>query len=96
MPPISWTKMYPGTRRQGKSPRAAKATLTTGLRCAPDTAPMNRITAITVRPGALTAAARLICPWLWAWTTPAPAPASTSMNVPSASANRRRGSRAPL
>ena len=46
-----------------KSPRRANPTVTAGFRCAPLTAPMNKITAITVRPGAATAAARLICPF---------------------------------
>ena len=65
--------MYPGTRLQGKSPRAAKAMLTAGLRCAPETAPMNRITAITMRPGATTAAVGETEPGTTAFTTVAPA-----------------------
>ena len=52
--------MYPGTRRQGKSPRSENATLTAGLRWAPDTLPMKRMIAITISPGATTAAVRLI------------------------------------
>ena len=52
--------MYAGTRRHGKSPRTANARLTAGLRCAPETAPINRMTAITVKPGATTAADKLI------------------------------------
>ncbi len=31
-----WAAMYSGTRRQGKSPRSAKAMLTAGLRWAPE------------------------------------------------------------
>ena len=54
--------MYPGTRFHGKSPRAANASDTAGFRCAPDTAPMNRMIASTINPGATTAAARLIWP----------------------------------
>ena len=54
--------MYPGTRCHGKSLRRANAILTTGLRCAPETFPMNRMIAITIRPGATTAAVRLIVP----------------------------------
>ena len=54
--------MYPGTRCHGKSLRRANAILTTGLRCAPETFPMNRMMAITIRPGATTAAVRLIVP----------------------------------
>jgi hypothetical protein len=38
----------------------AKARETTGLRWAPETAPMNRMIAMTMRPGATTAAGRLI------------------------------------
>ena len=34
--------------------------LTAGLRCAPDTRPMNKMIAITISPGATTAAVRLI------------------------------------
>ena len=54
--------MYPGTRLQRKSPRTANASDTAGLRCAPETAPMNRMIASTIKPGATTAAARLIWP----------------------------------
>src|ERR1700735_4131313 len=80
-------------RRHGKSPRTANATLTAGFRCAPETVPMNRITAITINPGAVTAAPRPIAPWVKAFTTGAPAPASTSRNVPNSSENSRRHSR---
>ena len=52
--------MYPGTLHHGKSPRNANAMLTAGLRCAPDTRPMNKMIAITINPGATTAAVRLI------------------------------------
>jgi hypothetical protein len=58
--PASWTTMYPGTLRHGKSRRRAKARLTAGLRWAPETLPMNRMIAITMRPGATTAAVRLM------------------------------------
>src|SRR5262245_23675809 len=51
---------------------------------------MNRMIAITVSPGAVTAALRPIAPLLLASTTAAPAPASTRKNVPRASANSRR------
>ena len=80
--PRSWAPMYPGTRFQGKSPRAAKAILTAGLRWAPETAPMNRMMAMTMRPGATTAATRSTPPKLTAETTPAPAATVTSRNVP--------------
>ena len=84
--------MYPGTRCHGKSPRSANAMLTAGLRCAPDTLPMNRMIAITISPGATTAAVRLIvfgkaCPIM-----PPPAATSTRKNVPRNSENRRRHS----
>ena len=46
---------------------------------------MNRMIAITISPGATTAAARLICPW--PCRMPPPAATSTSMNVPSSSEN---------
>lgn len=52
--------MYPDTRRQGKSPRRPNATLTAGLRCAPDTLPMNNMVARTIKAGATTAAVRPI------------------------------------
>jgi hypothetical protein len=48
--------MYAGTRFQGKSPRAANARLTAGLRCAPETVPMNRMMAATMSAGATTRA----------------------------------------
>src|SRR5665213_3323195 len=64
--------------------------LTTGLRWAPDTAPINRMTANTVKAGAVTAAARPICPCERAPTTPAPAATITSRNVPNSSLNNRR------
>jgi hypothetical protein len=52
---------------------------------------MNRMIAITIRPGATTAAARLILPW--PCRMPPPAATSTSMNVPSSSENSLRHSR---
>ena len=52
---------------------------------------MNKMIAITIRPGATTAAARLICPL--ACKSPPPAAASTSAKVPSSSENSRRHSR---
>ena len=52
---------------------------------------MNRMTAVTVSPGTVTAAARLMPPSR-APTTTAPAPASTSKNVPSVSENSLRHS----
>ena len=84
--------MYPGTRRQGKSLRSEKASVTAGLRCAPETAPMNRMIAITISPGAATAVDRLIAPWLLAFTTAPPAPTSTRKNVPRSSEKSRRHS----
>ena len=84
--------MYPGTRRQGKSPRSEKATLTAGLRWAPDTLPMKRMIAITIRPGATTAAVRLIVSGN-AWPIiPPPAATSTRKKVPSSSEKSRRHS----
>ncbi len=84
--------MYPGTRCHGKSPRSANAMLTAGLRCAPDTLPMNRMIAITINPGATTAAVRLIV-FGKAWPImPPPAATSTRKNVPRSSENRRRHS----
>src|SRR5262245_5611142 len=91
--PTSWRRTYPGTRFHGKSRRAAKASMTAGFRWAPDTAPMNRMIAMTIRPGATTAALRPIAASLLASTTAAPAATSTSKNVPRASANKRRHSR---
>ena len=52
---------------------------------------MNRMIAITIRPGATTAAARLI--WPSPWRIPPPAATSTSMNVPSISENSLRHSK---
>ena len=49
---------------------------------------MNRMIAITISPGATTAADRLI--WPLAWSTPPPAATNTSMNVPSTSPNTLR------
>ena len=66
--------------------------LTAGFRWAPDTLPMNRITASTIRAGAVTAAVRLIVfgkAWL---ITPPPHATSTRKNVPSTSENSRRHS----
>src|SRR6476659_4139756 len=53
---------------------------------------MNMMIAITISPGAVTAVARLIAPWLLAFTTAPPAPTSTRKKVPSSSENRRRHS----
>src|SRR5258707_4683107 len=67
--------------------------LTAGLRCAPDTAPMNMMMARTMRPGATTrAAAGMASPPNLAFTIPAPAATSTRRNVPSSSENTRRHS----
>ncbi len=66
--------------------------LTAGLRCAPDTLPMNKMIAITIKPGATTAAWRLIVPgnaWL---IMPPPAATNTRKNVPRSSETRRRHS----
>jgi hypothetical protein len=52
------------------------------------TAPINKMIAVTIRPGATTAAARLICPF--ACKSPPPAAARTSAKVPSNSENSRR------
>ena len=52
---------------------------------------MNKMIAITIRPGATTAAARLICPF--ACKIPPPAATRTSAKVPSNSENSRRHSR---
>jgi hypothetical protein len=79
------------TRLHGKSPRSADASDTPGFRCAPETAPMNKMIAITIRPGATTAAARLICPFACK-SPPPPAAARTSAKVPSNSENSRRHS----
>ena len=51
---------------------------------------MNKMIAITIRPGATTAAARLICPF--ACKIPPPAATRTSAKVPSNSENSRRHS----
>src|SRR5262245_207666 len=87
--PTSCKRTYPGTRLHGKSRRAAKASVTAGFKWAPDTAPMKRMIAITIRPGAVTAALRPMAPLLFASTTAAPAATSTRKKVPKASANRR-------
>jgi hypothetical protein len=84
--------MYPGTRHHGKSPRSENATLTAGLRWAPDTLPMNRMIASTIRAGATTAAVRLMvfgnaCP-----TIPPPAATNTRKKVPRSSEKSRRHS----
>ena len=55
---------------------------------------MNKMIAITIRPGATTAAARLICPF--ACKIPPPAATRTSAKVPSSSENSRRHSRRGL
>jgi hypothetical protein len=89
--PASCASTYPKQRRQGKSRRSAKAIDTTGFRCAPDMAPMKRVTAITVSPGAVTAEARLIQP-VSVPATAAPALANTSRKVPRISESSRRHS----
>src|SRR5215510_995171 len=66
--------------------------LTAGLRCAPDTLPMNKMIAITISAGAVTAAVRLIvsgnaCPII-----PPPAATRTRKKVPSVSEKSRRHS----
>ena len=51
-----------GNATPGKSRRRLNASVTAGFRCAPETAPMKKMTAITMSPGAATAAVRLIAP----------------------------------
>src|SRR5260370_7278361 len=84
---------YRGTRFHGKSLRSAKAMLTAGWRWAPDTAPMNKMTAITIRAGATS---RALYGTAWpanrALTRPPPTAARTRKKVPRTSANRRRRS----
>jgi len=54
--PRNWATTYAGTRFHGKLPRSAKATLTAGLRWAPETVPMNKMIAVTISAGATTRA----------------------------------------
>ena len=84
--------MYPGTRHHGKSRRSANATLTAGLRCAPETLPMNRMIASTISPGATTAAVRLMVFGNASPIMPPPAATNTRKNVPSTSEKSRRHS----
>ena len=56
--------------------------LTAGLRWAPDTLPMNMMIPITIRPGATTAAVRVIVFGNASPIIPPPAATSTSRNVP--------------
>src|SRR6478672_10648730 len=84
--------MYPGTRRHGKSPRSEKATLTAGLRWAPETLPMNRMIPSTINPGAVTAAVRLIVLGNASPITPPPHATSTRKNVPKTSEKSLRHS----
>ena len=56
--------------------------LTAGFRCAPEILPMNKMMPMTIRPGATTAAVRLMTPGN-AWPImPPPAATTTSRNVP--------------
>ena len=65
---------------------------TAGLRWAPETLPMNKMIAITMRAGATTAAVRLITPGK-AWPImPPPAATKTRKKVP---APQRRGAAIP-
>ena len=86
--------MYPGTRRHGKSPRSENAMVTAGFRWAPDTLPINMMIAITISPGATTAAVRLIVFGNASPIIPPPAATRTRKNVPSNSAKSLRHSRA--
>ena len=94
MPPTIWAMMYPGTRIQGKLPRTAKASVTAGLRWAPEIVPMKKMMPMTIIPGARAFMARVrSAPTGSAPTTPPPAATRTSRNVPQTSLNRRRNSR---
>jgi predicted NAD-dependent protein-ADP-ribosyltransferase YbiA (DUF1768 family) len=92
MPPTNWAAIYPGTRFHGKLRRAANANVTAGFRCAPPTAPMKYMMAMTIMPGAATFILSVIVPPLSAPTTPAPAATTTSRNVPQTSEKSRRHS----
>ena len=82
------TRYHTGITEQAKD-----ALLTAGLRWAPDTAPMNKMTAITIRAGATT---RALYGTAWppnrALTMSAPTATRTRKKVPRTSANRRRHS----
>ena len=60
----------------------ANALLTPELKRAQAFAPMKRTMARTIKPGAITAAARLMCPLFISLTTPPSAPTSTSKDFP--------------
>ena len=86
--------MYPGTRRHGKLPRTANASVTAGLRWAPEIVPMKKMIPMTIMPGARAFIARVRSPPMGrAPITPPPPATSTSRNVPQTSLNRRRSSR---
>ena len=65
---------------------------TAGFRWAPEILPMNKMTAMTIRAGATTAAVRLITPGKACPIIPPPAATRTKKNVPSTSEKRRRHS----
>jgi hypothetical protein len=66
--------------------------LTAGFRWAPEILPMNKMMAMTVSAGAVTAAVWLITPGKARPIIPPPAAASTRKKVPSSSETRRRHS----
>ena len=66
--------------------------LTAGFRWAPDTLPMNKMMPMTMRPGATTAADRLMVLGKACDIIPPPAATSTRKKVPSSSENNRRHS----
>jgi hypothetical protein len=70
-----------GHPAQWKSWRSANATVTMGFKCAPDTAPMNKMTVSTVKAGAVISAIRPIWPADRSCTAAAPAAANASRNV---------------
>src|SRR5580658_7116493 len=85
--------MYSGTSRQGKPPCDASASVTAGLKCAPDIGPKVRINATSMAPVAVVSARSAIATFPSASRSPMmpePTTAARRKAVPSASATARR------
>ena len=94
-PPVTCATMYAGTSAQDRSPPNPPASVTTGLKCAPESGPNATMSASSAAPVAAVFASKArptLPPANRSPMIPEPTTAATSSPVPTASATARRAS----